>query len=578
MTPLNGAVEINGFRKEASTFFDISIFEGREKFLCAAYRFYAVCAIITVRRYTMGIYLNPGNDLFKECLNSKIYVDKSALIGELNQLLKTSGKFLCVSRPRRFGKTMAGAMISAYYSKGCDSAALFAPLKISGDKSFSEHLNKYNVIQFDINTFYKRTNGSLDMMNVITSTIVAELIQEFPAANIAPNDTLENAIIKAWGATGETFVIIMDEYDVLVREKVSKPLFDKYLDFLSSLFKNSTLKPAIALAYLTGILPIVRDKIQSKMNEFDEYSMLSARQFSEFTGFTEDEVRSLCAEYQMDFDECRRWYDGYRMSDTISVYSPKSMVTAMLSHEYAPYWTKTASYESLKLFILMDFEGIRADVVTMIGGGRVRVNVFKYLNTFTDFYSKDDVFTYLIHLGYLSYDRSAQECFIPNKEIRSEWINSIEDEADYKEIMEMVNGSRELLERTLQGDEEYVAAELDKAHTRATNPLTYNNEASFQSAIGLAYFYANAKYTVIKELPTGKGYADVAFVPYVPNIPAVIVELKNAKSAGSAIAQIKERKYDELLQHYRGDLLFVGINYSPDTKKHECKIEKVLMS
>lgn len=525
----------------------------------------------------MGIYLNPGNDLMKRAVSSRIYVDKSLLLRELNALVNTNDSFVCVSRPRRFGKTMASAMIAAYYSKGCDSRELFAPLKISADKSFEQHLNKYNVIQLDLNAFLKRTGRSPDMMKIVTDTVVKEMIKAFPNVEIAEDDSLENAIIKAWAQTGESFVILMDEYDVLVREQVPKQLFESYLDFLSSLFKNSTLKPAIALAYLTGILPIVRDRIQSKMNEFDEYSMLSPVQFAEFTGFTEAETQALCSEYGMDFAECKRWYDGYRLADGIHVYSPKSVVMAMERKKYSSYWTKTAAYESLKLFILMDFEGIKNDVVTMIAGGRVHVNVFKYMNTFTDFYSKDDVFTYLIHLGYLSYDEDTEECFIPNKEIRQEWINSIEDESDYKEIIEMVNGSRALLERTLQGDSEYIAAELDKAHTRTTNPLTYNNEASFQSAIGLAYFYANSKYTVIKELPTGKGYADVALVPYVPNVPAVIIELKNARSAESAIAQIKERKYDELLQHYRGDLLFVGINYSPDTKRHECKIEKLVV-
>ncbi|MBP5175034.1 MAG: AAA family ATPase [Treponema sp.] len=523
----------------------------------------------------MGIYLNPSNAMLKKLLNSKIYVDKSLLLRELNMLVNTGDCFVCVSRPRRFGKTMAGAMIAAYYSKGCDSSELFAPLKIASDKSFSEHLNKYNVIQFDINTFYKRTNGSPDMMNIITLTIVAELIEEFPTANILKDDTLENAIIKAWGATGESFIILMDEYDVLVREKVSKQLFESYLNFLSSLFKNSTLKPAIALAYLTGILPIVRDRIQSKMNEFDEYSMLNARQLSEFTGFTEDEVKSLCDEYDMDYDECRRWYDGYKMNDAISVYSPKSMVSAMQAHEYGNYWTTTGSYEALSNYILMDFDGIKDDVISMIGGKKVPVNVLTYLNTLTDFKSKNDVFTYLIHLGYLSYDRKNKECFIPNNEIRIEWINAIENAPDYKEIIEMVNGSRELLDRTLQCDEEYVAQALDKAHMRTSNPLTYNNEASFQSAMGIAYFYANSKYTIIKELPTGKGYADLALIPYVPNIPAIIIELKNNKSAESAINQIKEKKYDDLLEHYRGEMLFVGINYDPDTKKHECKIVRI---
>lgn len=383
----------------------------------------------------MGIYLNPSNAMMKKLLNSKIYIDKSPLLRELNSLVNTGDCFVCVSRPRRFGKTMASAMIAAYYSKGCDSSDIFAKLKISSDKSFKEHLNKYNVIQFDINTFYKRTNGGIDLIDNITSTIVAELLEEFPQAKIQADDTLENAIIKAWSATGEAFIIIMDEYDVLVREKVSQDLFDKYLNFLSSLFKNSTLKPAIALAYLTGILPIVRDKIQSKMNEFDEYSMLNARQFSEFTGFTEDEVKALCSEYNMDYQECRRWYDGYKMNDSISVYSPKSMVTAMQTGEYGNYWT----------------------------------------------------------------------------------------------------------------------------------------------TIGIAYFYANSKYTIIKELPSGKGYADLALIPYVPNLPAVIIELKNNKSPDSAINQIIEKKYDDILQHYRGNLLFVGINYSPETKEHQCKIERFVI-
>lgn len=525
----------------------------------------------------MGIYLNPGNELFTESVNSKIYIDKSGIISELNTLLKTSNKYVCVSRPRRFGKTMASSMISAYYSKGCDSRKLFSKLKVANDKSFKEHINKYNVIQFDINSFYNATRNKDNLIDYITDTINKEIAKAFPSAKIdVQNDTLANAIIKAWGATGETFIILMDEYDVLVREKVSSQLFENYLNFLSSLFKNSTLKPAIALAYLTGILPIVRDKIQSKMNEFDEYSMVNSLQLSEFVGFTENEVKALCNKYNMNFEECQRWYDGYKLNEKISVYNPKSVVSSMLAQEYGNYWTKTGSYEALSDYVLMDFEGIKADVISMLAGKKVPVNVLTYLNTLTDFKSKNDVFTYLIHLGYLSYDRKNQECFIPNNEIRIEWINALENAPDYKEIIEMVQGSKELLERTLQGDEEYVAAELDKAHTRATNPLTYNNEASFQSAIGIAYFYASSKYTIIKELPTGKGYADIALIPYVPDIPAIIIELKNGKTAETAINQIKDRRYDEVLQHYRGNILFVGINYSPDTKKHQCKIEKIL--
>ncbi len=225
----------------------------------------------------------------------------------------------------------------------------------------------------------------------------------------------------------------------------------------------------------------------------------------------------------------------------------------------------------------MNFDGIKDDVIAMVAGKTVPVNVLTYMNTLTDFKSKHDVFTYLIHLGYLSYDRKKQECSIPNNEIRVEWINAIENAPEYKEIIEMVNGSRKLLEKTLAKDETYVAEALDKAHIRSTNPLTYNNEASFQSAIGIAYFYATSQYTIIKELPTGKGYADLALIPYVPNLPAIIIELKNNKSADTALSQIKERKYDDILRHYKGDILFVGINYSPETKQHQCKIEQFFL-
>lgn len=210
----------------------------------------------------------------------------------------------------------------------------------------------------------------------------------------------------------------------------------------------------------------------------------------------------------------------------------------------------------------------------MIGGGKVGVNVRKYLNTIDNFHSKDEVFTYLIHLGYLAYDKNEEKCYIPNNEIRSQWLISIDDTPDYKEIIEMINDSKVLLERTLQKDADYIAKSLDKAHEKATNPLTYNNEASFQSAIGLAYFYANTKYTVIKELPTGNGYADLAFIPFLPNIPAIIIELKNNKTADSAIDQIKEKKYASILRHYHGNLLFAGVNYDSKTKKHQCKIEE----
>lgn len=522
----------------------------------------------------MGIYLNPGNTLLRRDLNSRIYIDKSMIIAELNAVLETYDNFLCVSRPRRFGKSMAGNMISAYYSKGCDSRGLFKNLKIASDPSFETNLNKFNVIKFDLNGFLQGCRDVHNLIIEIEDSIKDEMAAAYPNINFTDKDSLASSMKKINAATKETFVIIIDEYDVLVREQVPGSVFDSYLHFLSSLFKNGDLKPAISLAYLTGILPIVKDRIQSKMNEFGEYSMLSSAQLAEFVGFTEDEVRGLCKKYDMDFSECERWYDGYHLGKDLSIYAPKSVVSAMQRKKFNSYWTKTGSYEALQNYILMNFDGIRDDVITMIGGGRVPVDIISYMNTMTDFRNKDDVFTYLIHLGYLAFDEDEETCYIPNHEVRREWITSIKMSPDYTQVMKIVNDSQKLLERTLECDEEYIAAALDEAHTQATNPLTYNDEKSFQSAIGLAYFYATSKYTIVKELPTGRGYADISFIPYVPNVPAIIVELKNGKTATSAIEQIKAKKYADVLRRYEGDMLFVGINYDEKTKAHTCRIEK----
>ena len=518
----------------------------------------------------MGIYLNPGNELLKRAIRSEIFIDKSMMIAEVNKLVDTENNYICISRPRRFGKSMMGNMIAAYYSKGCDSRELFKDLEIAQDKSYEEYLNKLNVIKIDMNAEFMSNHE--EFLHVMQKRIMKDFAKAFPDVDFSDCRSFADCMLEVYAEKEETFVVIIDEYDVLVREKVPIALFNDYLQFLNAMFKNSTLSPAISLAYLTGILPIVRDKIQSKLNLFDEFSMTDASQFAQFVGFTAEETKDLCEKFGMDYEECKRWYDGYDLNGVHEIFSPRSVVSAMSKHSFGSYWTQTGSYEALKLYILMNFKGMKDDVITMMGGGKVPVEVDSYLNTMTDFHGKHDVFTYLIHLGYLAYDRENQLCYIPNEEIRKQWVISVQYEEDYAPIIQLVNDSKQLLEATLNKDEEAVAAALTEAHIRATNPLTYNNEASFQSAIGLAYFYANLKYTVIKELPTGKGYADLALIPYVPNIPAMIIELKNKKSAESAIRQIKEKKYDDLLEHYRGDLLFVGINYDPDTKEHQCKI------
>ncbi|MBO6207935.1 MAG: AAA family ATPase [Lachnospiraceae bacterium] len=521
----------------------------------------------------MGIYLNPDNVNFKGTLKADIYVDKTMMIDVINRFIEKENKYICVSRPRRFGKTIAGNMLAAYYSRGCDSRELFRDLKIAEAKSFTEHLNRYNVIQIDLNSEYQNTEDKSKMICHLTRNIRKELRKEYPDVELENDDGLARAILKVYDATGDRFIIILDEYDVLVREQADPKLFAEYLSLLNGLFKSNTLKPAIALAYLTGILPIVRDKIQSKLNNFREYTFLDAGELAEYIGFTENEVQELCKRYDMDFEECKRWYDGYAQQG-VEIYNPEAVVQSMEKKKYGGYWGKTSSYEVISDQIRGNAFQTYDDVIRMLANENIPVDVEAYLNTMSGFSSKDDVFTYLIHLGYLAFDEDNNTCRIPNSEVRKEWIRAITRMSDYSKTDQIIRDSEELLKETLAGNGEAVAAALDISHIHVTSNRSYNNEDALQSAIYLAYIYALNKYTLIKEMTTGKGFADVLFIPYVPDIPALVIELKRNGNADSAINQIREKKYFASLEHYSGNLLFVGIDYDEKKKTHTCRIER----
>ena len=521
----------------------------------------------------MGIYLNPNNENFTRTTKRDIYVDKTMMISVLNRFMETDNTYICVSRPRRFGKTIAGNMLSAYYSKGADSRKLFAPYKISRDPGFESNLNKLNVIQIDMNSEFRNELEKDSLIDKLQDRIVGEFAKQFPDIDFGKKESVGNCILKAYAEKGEKFVIIIDEYDVLVREEVSKELFTQYLDFLNGLFKSNTLRPAISLAYITGILPVVRDRVQSKLNNFEEYTILDAGKLAEFIGFTAPEVQALCAEYKADFGEFQRWYDGYHQRG-YEIYNPESVVKSLRGGACENYWSKTSTYAVIADRIQKDLAGIQEDVIRMLAGESVDVNVTRYMNTMTDFTTKSDVFTYLIHLGYLTYNREEETCRIPNKEVRQEWFNAIEAKDEYAVTNRIIQSSRELLAQTLKLNAEAVAKSLDESHIHVTSNRSYNNEDALQSAIYLSYIYALNKYTVIKEMTTGKGFADVVFIPFVQGIPAMIIELKRNGSTESALPQIREKKYFDSLSAYAGDLLFIGVNYDESSKTHECAIER----
>lgn len=521
----------------------------------------------------MGIYLNPGNENFQATLSRPIYVDKTEMLSVINQFISTDNKYICISRPRRFGKTIAGNMLAAYYSKGCDSKVIFSKFKISQAPDFEKNLNKFNVIKIDLNSEYQNIIDKEKLLQNLTNKIKAEFKQEFNQVKLDESDSLGESILKIYSQTKETFVIIIDEYDVLVREQISEKLFAEYLSLLNGLFKSDTLRPAISLAYLTGILPIVRDKIQSKLNNFEEYTILDANELAEFIGFTSDEVQGLCKQYNIDYSECQNWYDGYSQHG-YEIYNPESVVKSILRKDFGSYWGKTSTYEAIAERIRQNFDGTKEDVIKMLSGESIDVNVTRYMNTMNSFTTKNDVFTYLIHLGYLAYDRVEKTCRIPNKEVRQEWFNAIEAEPEYKVTNKIIQASKELYKEMLKGNEELVAQVLDESHIHVTSNRSYNNEDALQSAIYLSFIYALNKYTCVKEMTSGKGFADVVYIPLHNTEPAFIVELKRNSCSETALNQIKNKKYFDSLSHYSGNLIFVGINYDEETKKHECKIER----
>ena len=520
----------------------------------------------------MGILLNLDNIDFYNAVNySELYVDKTELIKYTNKVLFGEQKYICVSRPRRFGKSMAANMLTAYYSRGCDSREMFSKYKIARADSFEKHLNKYNVIHINMVKYLDEAKDIKEMLKFLEEDIIDEITEEFPDAKFPRRVTLINVLDKIFAQFKISFVFIIDEWDCIFRKHTKDTdAQTKYLDFLRNLLKNQSY---IALAYMTGILPIKKYGEHSAINMFTEISMTNARNLAEFTGFTESEVHELCERYNMPFDETKRWYDGYNLKG-MSIYNPRSVVMSMTGHDYDSYWTSTETYEALKIYIEMNFEGLKDKIKELIAGERIEINPGKFQNDMTTFNSADDILTLLVHLGYLTFDFYTKQVWIPNSEVAQEFINSIED-GGWEEVMRSVRASDELLKATLACDKEKVAELIEQSHQDNTSILKYNDENSLSCVLSLAYYSARKNYIVERELPAGKGFADLVFKPRSNNInPAMIVELKYDGSAESAIEQIKEKHYMDCLQDYSGDVLLVGVNYDKKLKKHSCKIER----
>jgi hypothetical protein len=301
--------------------------------------------------------------------------------------------------------------------------------------------------------------------------------------------------------------------------------------------------------------------------------MISPKQFDRFVGFTEEEVRDICSRYDMDYGEMAAWYDGYRFPNAPSVFNPRSVAAAVSSKVYENHRARTETYEALKIYIDMDFDGLRESIVCMLAGEKVRVRTDNFTNDMVTFQRKDDVLTLLVHLGYLGYLTESGEVFIPNKELNDEFVTAIES-LKWGGVVKALNVSEDLLDATWRKDAKAVADYIEAAHNE-TSHLTYSDENALAYTVSLAYYTARQYYTIVREMPAGKGFADMIFLPGPSHAdkPAMVVELKWNRTAKGAIKQIKDRNYPATLEGYEGKILLVGINYRKDTKKHTCVIE-----
>ena len=536
----------------------------------------------------MGTYINRGNIEFRDIVQNE-YVDKSSIIPLINYTLNSENRYSCVTRCRRFGKSMAAKMLCAYYDKSCDSRELFAGLKAAADKSFDTYLNKYSVIYLDVTSFTARPELRTTIVRAIQQEIMYELKETFPDVRYKENSDLMDVLASIHNATGEKFFFIIDEWDAICREfpgrqklkddpeTITPTILDEYVMLLRRLFKTQDSDEVFAGAYLTGILPIKKDNTESALNNFCEYSMIDPAFLASCYGFTEEEVQILAKRYDASMESLKMWYDGYKVGRAKSIYNPYSVMKALQRGTCKSYWTTTGAYDSVITYIQMNYDGLKDDIIRMLAGERVYVNTSKFQNDMHIVRSKNDVFTVLIHLGYLAYDDDQRQCYVPNKEVADEFLNAVED-TSWTRLVDTITASQRLLDATLARNEQAVAQAIDLAHDEQTSILSYNDENSLACVLTMAYIWARNEYIIHREYATGKGYADLVMIPR-SNVskPALVIELKFNHSADTAIDQIKRKKYPSKIAEYTGDILLVGINYDKETKQHTCQIEQAVI-
>ncbi len=514
-------------------------------------------------------FIDYGNSDFRSVINSD-FVDKSGLINVLNEKIDSEKRYICISRPRRFGKSVAAKMLYAYYDRSSDSHKLFEGLEITKSPDYEKHLNKYPTIYLDWNYF--ATNKTSTVVKDAQKAIIEDLKTAYPF--VKESENLMVALTEITGHTGDRFIFIIDEWDMLVRD-VDEDVQKEYVNLLRSLFKSNVANKVFLLVYMTGILPIIKTETQSALNNFDEFSVIRPVKTDKYYGFTLNEVEALCQKHGMNLELMKHAYDGYIIGKEKSMFNPNSVMMAIEDGEYNSHWSKTASFSTIERYLNTDADQVRTKIINMMNGGEEFVRVSSFRNDMKNIYTSDDVLTLLTHLGYLSYNPENQKVRIPNTEVAEEFENAVRL-AGWGELSKAVDLSRQLLDDTINLRKEKVARAFDDYHFEASSLLEFNDENSMRCAITLAYYAAKPFYKIFHELPTGKGFADMVFIPLPSTpFPAIVVELKYDKSADSAIDQIKRKDYPKSLKGFSKQIVLCGINYNKATSKHEVEMEIV---
>ena len=535
----------------------------------------------------MGIYLNSESayTLYKSETQKPYFVDKSRMIEELFPLIEEGANHICITRPRRFGKTVTANMISAFFSRAREAADIFDRLKISTSQNYSKYRNQYNVIHISLNDISRQCTTYEEYITRIEQRLVRDLKRAYPQAELDGEESAVDALMEIYTENSENrFIFVFDEWDFLFHQPfVTEKEKREYLSYLRSLLKD---RPYVILAYMTGILPIAKYSSGSELNMFTEYTMLSEEKFSEVFGFTDSEVDTLYQKYT-DYTEhikvtregLRYWYNGYHTFSGERVYNPRSVVCALRNNNLGNYWTSAGPYDEIYYYIENNVAAVRDDLALMVSGIPVPAKIREYAATSMNLNTKDEIFSSMVVYGFLSYENG--KVSIPNKELMDRFDEMLQREPSLGYAYRLARASDRMLEATLSGDVDTMAEILELAHDTEVPLLRYNNETELSAVVNLVYLSARDRYRVEREDKAGTGYVDFIFYPETDkSLDSIILELKVDSSPEEAIRQIKTRKYDLRFrerigeeQKYTGRILAVGISYNKKTKKHICKVE-----